>query len=95
MCQVAPTAAAVPNLPLVDFDLETVVSPGQAALPDLYRGHDVFLFTSRWVWGEQLAAPAWLLSSWVHGHEAWAKAQIRAMVGCLAACTSSQLRGCQ
>lgn len=47
VCQVLPTAATVPNLPLVDFELDTVVSPSQAELPGLYRGHDVFLFTSR------------------------------------------------
>jgi hypothetical protein len=47
VCQVLPTAATVPNLPLVDFELETVVSPSQAELPALYRGNDVFMFSSR------------------------------------------------
>jgi glycosyltransferase involved in cell wall biosynthesis len=51
VCQVAPTAAHIPQLAAADLDLETVVSPGQAELPGLYRGHDVFLFTSRWVAG--------------------------------------------
>eukprot|EP00882_Tetradesmus_deserticola_P027777 GHRQ01030904.1.p2 GENE.GHRQ01030904.1~~GHRQ01030904.1.p2 ORF type:complete len:126 (+),score=61.18 GHRQ01030904.1:49-378(+) len=47
VCQVLPSAATVPNLPLVDFELETVVSPSQAELPALYRGNDVFMFSSR------------------------------------------------
>jgi glycosyltransferase involved in cell wall biosynthesis len=47
VCQVLPTAATVPNLPLVDFELETVVSPSQAELPALYKGNDVFMFSSR------------------------------------------------
>eukprot|EP00775_Hariotina_reticulata_P001680 gene1680-2024_t len=52
VCQVAPTAAHIPHLAAADLDLETVVSPGQAELPGLYRGHDVFLFTSRYeAWG--------------------------------------------
>jgi hypothetical protein len=47
VCQVLPTAATVPNLPLVDFELETVVSPSQAELPALYKSNDVFMFSSR------------------------------------------------
>jgi hypothetical protein len=32
---------------LVNFELETVVSPSQAELPALYKGNDVFMFSSR------------------------------------------------
>jgi hypothetical protein len=47
--QVAPSPAMIPGLQGSGLDLETVVSPSQAQLPKLYKGHDVFLFTSRWV----------------------------------------------
>eukprot|EP00879_Flechtneria_rotunda_P014692 GHRR01015353.1.p1 GENE.GHRR01015353.1~~GHRR01015353.1.p1 ORF type:complete len:789 (+),score=385.35 GHRR01015353.1:278-2644(+) len=52
VCQVAPTAATVPNLELVNLDIEFVISPSQGLLPRLYRGQDAFLFTSRYeAWG--------------------------------------------
>lgn len=37
----------IPGLHSSGLDLELVVSPKQAQLPGLYKGHDVFLFTSR------------------------------------------------
>jgi len=37
----------IPGLQGAGLDLETVVSPSQGRLPGLYKGHDVFLFTSR------------------------------------------------
>jgi hypothetical protein len=41
----------IPGLQGAELDLETVVSPSQAQLPGLYKGHDVFFFTSRYVDG--------------------------------------------
>jgi glycosyltransferase involved in cell wall biosynthesis len=73
VCQVPPTAATVPNLPLVDFELETVVSPSQAELPALYRGNDVFMFSSRYeAWGmlalEAIAVPCQHSPLHCHAH---------------------------
>ena len=48
--QVNPSPAMIPGLQVSGLDLETVVSPSQAQLPGLYKGHDVFLFTSRYMW---------------------------------------------
>lgn len=48
--QVDPSPAMIPGLQMSGLDLETVVSPSQAQLPGLYKGHDVFLFTSRCVY---------------------------------------------
>jgi hypothetical protein len=47
LSQVTPTPAMIPGLQGAGLDLDTVVSPSQAQLPGLYKGHDVFLFTSR------------------------------------------------
>jgi glycosyltransferase involved in cell wall biosynthesis len=48
VCQHAPTEATVPGLAAAGLDVEFVVAPAQEDLPRLYRGHDAFLFTSRW-----------------------------------------------
>lgn len=52
ICQTQPTAASVPALLGSGLTLDLHVSPSQEDLPALYRGHDVFLFTSRYeAWG--------------------------------------------
>ncbi|GMH38947.1 hypothetical protein BSKO_06845 [Bryopsis sp. KO-2023] len=52
VCQVKPTVAMLPILGVCDLDITYHVSPPQNEIPKLYRGHDVFLFTSRYeAWG--------------------------------------------
>ncbi|KAK9815193.1 hypothetical protein WJX73_010532 [Symbiochloris irregularis] len=52
VCQVQPSAATVPQLVGSGLRLHLHVSPAQEDLPALYRGHDAFLFTSRYeAWG--------------------------------------------
>jgi hypothetical protein len=51
ICQTQPTPALVPNLAGSLLEIEYVVNPSQEELPVLYRGHDVFLFSSRCVKG--------------------------------------------
>jgi hypothetical protein len=52
VCQQRPTELHVPGLAASELDIEFVVAPSQDDLPRLYRGHDAFLFTSRYeAWG--------------------------------------------
>lgn len=52
LCQVEPAVAQLPVLANCGLTLDLHVSPPQADLPALYRGHDVLLFTSRYeAWG--------------------------------------------
>jgi glycosyltransferase involved in cell wall biosynthesis len=52
VCQQQPNVTLVPNLAAAQLDIEYVVSPSQEELPGLYRGHDAFVFTSRYeAWG--------------------------------------------
>lgn len=52
ICQVKPTVAMVPALDTCDLRITYCVSPPQSEIPKLYRGHDLFLFTSRYeAWG--------------------------------------------
>lgn len=47
-----PTTAMLPILSHCDLDINYVVAPDQNEIPKLYRGHDVFLFTSMYeAWG--------------------------------------------
>eukprot|EP00210_Caulerpa_lentillifera_P003532 g3369.t1 len=52
ICQVKPTTTMLPILAHCDLDIDYVVAPSQNEIPNLYRGHDVFLFTSMYeAWG--------------------------------------------
>jgi glycosyltransferase involved in cell wall biosynthesis len=52
VCQSQPTASIVPALVGSGLRLNLYINPSQELLPELYRGHDVFLFTSRYeAWG--------------------------------------------
>jgi len=52
VCQVKPSVSMLPILEICDLDITYVVAPDQKDIPQLYRGHDVFLFTSRYeAWG--------------------------------------------
>lgn len=52
ICQVKPTVGMVPGLSTCGLDIYYYVSPPQSEIPKIYRGHDVFLFTSRYeAWG--------------------------------------------
>eukprot|EP00873_Tetraselmis_striata_P033293 jgi/Tetstr1/453557/TSEL_040525.t1 len=52
ICQVEPTVATLPSLAAATFEMTYVVKPKQEDLPALYRGHDLFLFTSHYeAWG--------------------------------------------
>eukprot|EP00803_Ostreobium_quekettii_P011145 evm.model.scf_71.8 EVM.evm.TU.scf_71.8 scf_71:108681-110204(+) len=52
VCQVQPTPAMFPILASGKLDITYHVAPAQSEIPALYRGHDAFLFTSRYeAWG--------------------------------------------
>ncbi|KAK9831116.1 hypothetical protein WJX74_003873 [Apatococcus lobatus] len=52
VCQCRPTTAMIPSLASCGLCISLHINPSQDELPGLYRGHDVFLFTSRYeAWG--------------------------------------------
>eukprot|EP00891_Asterochloris_glomerata_P003131 jgi/Astpho2/3131/fgenesh1_pg.00051_%23_96_t len=52
VCQNQPNATLVPTITGSGLCISLYINPSQEDLPGLYRGHDVFLFTSRYeAWG--------------------------------------------
>lgn len=47
ICQIMPTSNMLPMLETCELNIKFIVAPAQQRIPELYRGHDLFLFTSR------------------------------------------------
>ena len=83
--QVAPTPALLPSLAACGLRIRLHVSPPQDVLPELYRGHDALLFTSRYeAWGmpvlEAMAAGLPTVASACLGVQAFARHDVNALL---------------
>ena len=83
--QVAPTPALLPSLAACGLRIRLHVSPPQDALPELYRGHDALLFTSRYeAWGmpvlEAMASGLPTVASACLGVQAFARHDVNALL---------------
>ena len=85
VAQVAPTPALLPSLAACGLRIRLHVSPPQDVLPELYRGHDALLFTSRYeAWGmpvlEAMAAGLPTVASACLGVQAFARHDVNALL---------------
>lgn len=85
VAQVAPTPALLPSLAACGLRIRLHISPPQDALPELYRGHDALLFTSRYeAWGmpvlEAMASGLPTVASACLGVQAFARHDVNALL---------------
>ena len=89
--QVAPTPALLPGLAACGLRIHLHVSPPQGVLPELYRGHDALLFSSRYeAWGmpvlEAMASGLPTVASACLGVQAFARHDVNALLADPQAC---------